>query len=84
MKSSKKDFKIIKLSYNIGQHDLETKKRAVDKFLKKNLQVRVELSLRGREKAIYTDGASKLASMFVGYNIINSWNRPGVYFILLK
>lgn len=44
--------KIIKLSFKISPHDLETKARQSEKFLAKGDKVRIELPLRGREKAL--------------------------------
>lgn len=42
----------IRLSFNISQHDLETRAAQCEKFLKKGDKVRLELRLRGREKAL--------------------------------
>lgn len=41
----------IRLGFNISLHDLETRARQAEKFFKKGHKVRVELILRGREKA---------------------------------
>lgn len=41
----------IRLGFNISLHDLETRTHQTEKFLKKGYKVRVELPLRGREKA---------------------------------
>ncbi len=46
------ELKGIRLTFNISQHDLETKVRQAEKFLKKGDRIRVELPLRGREKAL--------------------------------
>ena len=46
------ELKGIRLTFNISQHDLETKVRQAEKFLKKGNRIRVELPLRGREKAL--------------------------------
>jgi translation initiation factor IF-3 len=45
------EIKGIRLTYNISPHDMETRAIAADKFLKKGDRVKVELRLRGREKA---------------------------------
>jgi len=52
-KSPKKtsEVKGIRLTYNISPHDMETRATAADKFLKKGDKVKIELRLRGREKA---------------------------------
>lgn len=52
-KSAKKtsEVKGIRLSYNISEHDMEIRAVQAEKFLKKGDKVKVELRLRGREKA---------------------------------
>jgi len=46
------ELKGIRLTFNISQHDLETRVRLAAKFLQKGDRVRVELPLRGRQKAL--------------------------------
>lgn len=46
------ELKGIRLTYNISLHDLETRAHQAEKFLNKGDVVRVELTLRGREKAL--------------------------------
>ena len=46
------ELKGIRLRFNISQHDLETRARQTEKFLKVGNKVRVEMVLRGREKAL--------------------------------
>jgi len=46
------EVKGIRLSFNISSHDLETKARLAKTFLAKGDKIRVELILRGREKAL--------------------------------
>lgn len=46
------EMKGIRLRYNISQHDLETRVRQTDKFLKHGDKIRIEMILRGREKAM--------------------------------
>ena len=41
----------IRLGFNISLHDLDIRAHQAEKFLKKEYKVRVELRLRGREKA---------------------------------
>ena len=50
-KKKKIDTKGIRLSLKIGKHDIEFKKRQAEKFLKQGDKVKIELNLRGREKA---------------------------------
>jgi len=55
-KSAKKqkggEMKGIKLSFNISPHDMETRVKQAEKFLKEGNKVRIEMRLRGREKAL--------------------------------
>lgn len=46
------ELKGIRLTYNISIHDMETRAHQAEKFLKEGDMVRVELTLRGREKAL--------------------------------
>ncbi len=46
------ELKGIRLRFAISQHDLEIRARQAEKFLKKGHKVRVEMNLRGREKAL--------------------------------
>ena len=66
-KSKKKTSQVkgIRLSFRISDHDLETKTRQAEKFLKKGDKIKVELILRGREKALGNFTKEKLLK-FVG------------------
>jgi translation initiation factor IF-3 len=46
------ELKGIRLGFNISLHDLEMRARQAENFLKKGDKVRIELSLKGREKAL--------------------------------
>jgi len=46
------EIKGIRLGYNISLHDMEVRARQAEKFLRKENKVRVELILKGREKAL--------------------------------
>lgn len=50
--SGTSELKGVRLGFNISQHDLETRACQAEKFLKKGDKVRVEMILRGREKAL--------------------------------
>ena len=45
------ELKGIRLTFNISDHDLETRVHQAEKFLKEGDKVRIEMRLRGREKA---------------------------------
>jgi len=46
------ELKGVRLGFNISLHDLETRAQQTEKFLKRGDKVRIELPLRGREKAL--------------------------------
>lgn len=58
------DTKGIRLTFKIGQHDLEIRKNQAEKFLSKGHKVRVELKLRGREKA-FRNQAKEMVQNFL-------------------
>jgi len=54
------ELKGIRLTFNISQHDLETRVHQTEKFLKRGDRVRVELPLRGRQKALQNFAKEKI------------------------
>ena len=46
------ELKGIRLSFGISNHDLEIRANQAEKFLKKGYKVRIEMRLRGRERAL--------------------------------
>lgn len=46
------ELKAVRLSFGISQHDLETRAKQAEKFLTKGDIVKIEMVLRGREKAL--------------------------------
>lgn len=58
------EIKGIRLTFNISPHDLEIRAHQAEKFLKKGDKIRVELVLRGREKA-HGDFAKEKISQFL-------------------
>jgi len=45
------ELKNLRLGFNISEHDLETRAKTAEKFFKKGYKIRVEIILKGREKA---------------------------------
>jgi len=45
------ELKGIRLTFGISEHDMETRVKQAEKFLKKGDKIRIEMKLRGREKA---------------------------------
>lgn len=60
-KGHKVEIKNIRLSFNIAANDLKIKAQRAEKFLSKGDRVRVEILLRGREKAFGDLAKRKLA-----------------------
>jgi translation initiation factor IF-3 len=50
----------IRLGFNISLHDLETRVRQAEKFLKKGNKIRIEMILRGREKGLANMAKGKI------------------------
>lgn len=57
---AKIELKGIRLKFNISSHDLETRAKQAEKFLKKGNKVRIEMKLRGREKALFDFSRKKI------------------------
>jgi len=58
---SSAELKGIRLGFGISQHDLEVRAKLAEKFLKKGHKVRVELTLRGRQKALPSFAKEKMS-----------------------
>ena len=54
------ELKSIRLRFNIYPHDLETRAKTAEKFLKKGYKVRIEMVLRGREKYLSNFAREKM------------------------
>lgn len=67
------ELKGIRLSPRISRHDMETKANQAERFMKNGAKVRVDLLIRGREKA-HIDMAHKKLNEFL--EILNS--RPDI------
>ena len=57
---AKIELKGVRLKFNISSHDLETRAKQAEKFLKKGNKVRIEMKLRGREKALFDFSREKI------------------------
>lgn len=51
-KTKRVEVKGIRLTFKISDHDMEVRAKQAEKFLKEGNKVRVDLTLRGREKAL--------------------------------
>lgn len=54
------EIKGIRLSFKISPHDLETKAKIGEKFLKKGYRIRIEMKLTGREKIFFEPAKEKI------------------------
>jgi translation initiation factor IF-3 len=59
-KQKKNEVKSIRLSYRIEQHDMEMKVNQIKKFLEQGHKVKLDMVLRGREKAFSQVAREKL------------------------
>jgi len=65
-KSKKKEgFKVVRISFKEGIHDLERKAKEIKEFLEEGCKVRIDLYLKGREK-IFKDLAKEKFTHFLG------------------
>ncbi len=58
------ELKVIRLSVRIGEHDLEVRQKQAAKFLDRGDKVKIELPMRGREKA-HKDVAEGVLKLFL-------------------
>jgi len=58
------ELKGIRLTFGISAHDLATRVRQAEKFLKKGDKVRIEMKLRGRQKALHKVAEEKIQTFF--------------------
>jgi translation initiation factor IF-3 len=61
-KQKDQDIKTVRVGFKTGVHDLKFKSEQVDGFLKEGHPVKIELTLRGREKALAAIGKEKLGT----------------------
>lgn len=63
-KTKKTETKGVRLSFKIGEHDMAVKEKQVNKFLEQGHKVKIELRLRGRERA-FRDKAKEVIQTFL-------------------
>lgn len=54
------ELKMIRLTYNISDNDIETRASSAEKFLNKGEKVKIDLVLRGRQNALADFGKQKI------------------------
>lgn len=75
-KTKRVDLKGIRLSLKIGQHDIETKQKQVLKFLDQGHKVKIDLRLRGREKAFRGKGIEVVKQFIETLNCEHKLDKP--------
>jgi len=85
VKQKKIEVKGVRLTLKIGPNDLETRKKQALKFLEKGNKVRIELILRGREKAFagrarelmnnFTDSLSETGNLVIEKELTKQGGR---------
>ncbi|MGK2848602.1 MAG: translation initiation factor IF-3 [Minisyncoccota bacterium] len=68
-KQKKVDIKGIRIGFRTDTHDLLFKKTQAEKFLSKGSKVRVEIVLRGREKAMYDKARENLTKFLTNITV---------------
>ena len=68
--------KEIRISYNISDHDLETKNRQVCCFLEKGYRVKYLMRLAGREKFKLDEARNKFDNVLVGFSEFGAYSVP--------
>jgi len=58
------ELKGIRITFNMSDHDLETRAKQTEKFLKKGDRIKLEMKMRGREKA-HQDLAREKINKFI-------------------
>jgi translation initiation factor IF-3 len=68
-KPKEQERKTVRVGYKTGAHDLEFKAKQISEFLKEGHIVKIELTLRGREKALAHIGKEKLINFLKNITI---------------
>lgn len=75
-KSHRVEVKEVRLSYNIAKHDMEMKAARAQKFMEKGDRVKVQIVLRGREKAFAGLAKEKLGEFKNYFKIPINIDQP--------
>ena len=75
-KQKDQETKTVRVGFKTGKHDLKFKSEQIDGFLKEGHPVKVELTLRGREKALAHMGREKLESFLKLLSEPNTIQNP--------
>jgi len=64
------ELKEIRLTFNISPHDMETRAKQAEKFLNEGDKVKINMSLRGREKAMGSFATNKVKLFLEKLNLL--------------
>ena len=64
------ELKEIRLTFGISPHDMETRAKQAEKFLKEGDKVKINMALRGREKAMGNFAKEKVQKFLDNLNLI--------------
>ncbi len=64
------ELKEIRLTFNISPHDMETRAKQAEKFLNEGDKVKINMSLRGREKAMGNFATQKVKLFLEQLNLL--------------
>ena len=79
-----KKYKIYQVSYNISLHDLEYRKKNINKHLAKEIPIKIIMQIKGRASSLYENPLEKLLEMFSEYKIVNSWGKDNNYYLFIN
>jgi len=77
-KPKEQEMKTVRIGFKTGVHDLDFKAKQIDEFLKEGYLVKIELTLRGREKALAPMGRDKLI------NFLKTLTEPNAHDLLRR
>ncbi len=88
-KPANQEIKTVKIGFRTETHDLNVRATQVNKFLEKGHRVKIEITLRGREKAMTTIARAKLEKfmLLIPLEYITEApikNFPGGFSILIR
>lgn len=75
-KQKRVEVKGIRISFKMGAHDRELRKAQTERFLSEGHKVRVELVLRGREKALRSLGLKQLEAFIRDFESVARVEEP--------
>lgn len=70
------DTKVIRISFKIGEHDRRIRLEQAKKFIEKGHKVRVEMRLRGRERAFPNQGREMVTKFIDQLSLSLSLEQP--------